>query len=132
MREVLIMLEDTVAGHGVETGEELWSFEWPGSSTTDGSASQVVAVDGERVFVSKAYGVGPYRVHRSSDEWQAERIWHEPTHMRTKFTNVAIHKGYVYGLSDGILECVALESGKRMWKKGACGQGQVLRVDARC
>ena len=31
--------------------------------------------------------------------------------MKTKFTNVAIQDGYVYGLSDGILECV--DAGQR-------------------
>ena len=36
--------------------------------------------------------------------------------------------GHVYGLSDGILECVELESGKRKWKRGRYGHGQILGV----
>jgi outer membrane protein assembly factor BamB len=55
-------------------------------------------------------------------------VWREAGSLKTKFTNVAIHEGHAYGLSDGILECVRLADGKRMWKGGRYGQGQVLRV----
>ncbi len=39
-----------------------------------------------------------------------------------------ISKGFAYGLNDGILECVNVESGKRAWKKGRYRHGQVLLV----
>jgi len=55
-------------------------------------------------------------------------VWHESGNLKTKFTNVVIHDGHAYGLSDGILECVRLADGKRQWKGGRYGQGQVLRV----
>ena len=48
--------------------------------------------------------------------------------MKTKFTNVVIYDGHVYGLDDGILSCVDLETGKRKWKRGRYGHGQVLQV----
>lgn len=35
---------------------------------------------------------------------------------------------HAYGLSDGVLECVALESGRLCWRTGKYGHGQVLRV----
>jgi hypothetical protein len=55
-------------------------------------------------------------------------VWAQPAALKTKFTNVAMHEGHAYGLSDGILECVALADGTRRWKGGRYGQGQVLRV----
>ncbi len=39
-----------------------------------------------------------------------------------------LFEGHAYALSDGILECVELEQGKRKWKKGRYGHGQLLRV----
>ncbi len=54
---------------------------------------------------------------------------HNPRSLQTKFTNVAILRdGYVYGLSDGILECIDVEHGKRQWKNGRYGHGQILLV----
>jgi outer membrane protein assembly factor BamB len=51
--------------------------------------------------------------------------------LQTKFTNVAVISGHVYGLSDGILECVELQSGQRRWKKGRYNHGQILGVGAK-
>ena len=34
----------------------------------------------------------------------------------------------MYGLDDSVLSCVSLETGKRIWKRGRYGHGQVLRV----
>ena len=36
--------------------------------------------------------------------------------------------GYAYGLSEGVLECVEVETGQRAWKHGRYHHGQVLRV----
>ena len=41
---------------------------------------------------------------------------------------MVLYQGHVYGLSDGIMECVNVASGKRVWKKGRYGQGQILGV----
>ena len=48
--------------------------------------------------------------------------------LKRKFTNSVVKDGYAYGLSDGILECVALKDGKRQWKNGRYRQGQLLLV----
>jgi outer membrane protein assembly factor BamB len=132
-RQILIVNESTVSGHDVKTGRVLWEFDWPGTSYQDASAAQAIAVDDEHVFVSKHYSMGSalYRVTRNVENtWFTAQKWNEPTRMKTKFTNVVIHQGYVYGLSDGILECIELRTGKRQWKKPRYGQGQVLRVDS--
>ena len=49
--------------------------------------------------------------------------------MKTKFTNIAVVDGLAYGLSDGILECVRISSGQRLWKKGRFNHGQILMID---
>jgi outer membrane protein assembly factor BamB len=48
--------------------------------------------------------------------------------LRTKITNVAIKDGYAYGLSEGVLECVDLATGERVWKAGRYHHGQLLLV----
>ena len=48
--------------------------------------------------------------------------------MQTKLTNVVRHDGSIYGLSEGILECIDESTGNRRWKKGRYGHGQILLV----
>ena len=49
--------------------------------------------------------------------------------MKAKFTNVVERDGYIYGLDDGIMACVNLETGERQWKEGRYGHGQILTLD---
>ncbi len=131
-REVIVSVNEArVVGYDPATRAEVWQFDWPGHSNSDASCSQAVVVDGSRVFVSKGYGIGAalFEVASTAAEpWTLREVWHESGNLKTKFTNVVIHDGHAYGLSDGILECVRLADGKRQWKGGRYGQGQVLRV----
>ena len=129
--QIVTVNEDTASGHDVNTGRVLWQVLWPGNNSEDVNASQAVPVSPNRFFLSKSYGVGGalYQVEPSGDGlFRAEQVWANHAVMRTRLTNVAIKDGYIYGLSDGILECVHLESGKRIWKGGRYGHGQILRV----
>jgi outer membrane protein assembly factor BamB len=142
VRQILIVNEDSVAGHDAATGAILWSYPWPGSSSSSASASQAVAVGDDRVFISKGYtgGAALFSVKQESSgkkgssrdepvyDWTTATVWHHQRNLQTKMTNVVIYSGFVYGLSDGILECVDLNSGKRQWKSGRYGHGQILRV----
>lgn len=130
-RQVLIVNESSVAGHDLESGAQLWEFPWPGSSTTNASASQAVGLPGYQVFVSKGYGGGAalFQLQEGKPQWKAEAVWEKTSVMKTKLTNVAIRDGHVFGLSEGVLECIALKTGERKWKGGRYGHGQILLVD---
>lgn len=129
--QVLLVNEGWVSGHEIQTGGVLWEFEWPGMTAGDASVSQAVAIPPDRVFVSKGYGLGAalYELEpRGDGTFEARELWHQARTLRTKLTNVAIRDGYVYGLSEGILECVELDTGRRAWKAGRYHHGQILLV----
>ena len=131
VRQILCVNEDYLTGHDIDTGAELWDYPWPSTSNAQAAASQALALPDDRVFISKGYSKGADLLHverGSSSEWSAENVW-ETRAMKTKFSNVAIHEGYAYGLDDGILACVDLKNGKRRWKRGRYGFGQILLVE---
>jgi outer membrane protein assembly factor BamB len=135
-QQVLIVNEAHVAAYDPADGTLVWQVEWPGHSNSDASCSQAVPVDNRRFFVSKGYGIGAavFEIDAASLAaadtlpWTVRPVWQESKLLKTKFTNVVLHDGHAFGLSDGILECVRLADGKRAWKRGRYGQGQVLRV----
>ncbi|MBN2476409.1 MAG: PQQ-like beta-propeller repeat protein [Pirellulales bacterium] len=132
VEQILIVNQDYASGHDPRTGEVLWEYAWPGKSATNASASQPLPVPPDRVFLSKGYGHGASLVQLvpgGDGTLAAKTLWHDARVMRTKFTNAAVRDGYVYGLSDGILECVDLSTGCRQWKSGRYGHGQILLVD---
>jgi outer membrane protein assembly factor BamB len=128
---VVSVNEAHIAAYDPADGRELWEVAWPGHSNSDASCSQAVPIDERRLFVSKGYGIGAalFEVARQDAEpWVLHEVWRAPGLLKTKFTNVALHDGHLYGLSDGILECVQAADGARRWKGGRYGQGQLLRV----
>jgi outer membrane protein assembly factor BamB len=131
-RQILIVNESTASGHDPSTGRRLWSFPWPGHSSANASASQAVAIDDRHVLLSKGYSGGAELLEISSDQGDgnlaAASAWKSPRLLQTKLTNVVVRGGHAYGLSEGILECVELQSGKRTWKNGRYEHGQILGV----
>lgn len=130
--------EAEVAGYPLPTDDEgaepvfaaepLFTFPWMGHSNSDASCSQPRLLDDNRMFISKGYGIGCAVFAIESDPWSTAGVWDSRGALKTKFANVVIHEGHAYGLSDGILECVRLSDGKRAWKRGRYGQGQILAV----
>ncbi len=130
VEQVLIVNQDYTDGYDLKTGKFLWEYPWSGRSNGDPNVSQAVPLPPDRVFLSKAYGRGAVLLQLSPQDgkFAAEAVWTNRKALRTKFTNVTIKGGYVYGLSDEVLECVALDDGRSVWKKGRYGNGQILRV----
>jgi outer membrane protein assembly factor BamB len=130
-RQIVSVNEDNVTGHDPATGEPFWSYDWKAESATMPNVSQPVPVGDDIVFLSNGYnnGAALIKLTYSGDQgWRAEKLWHHTARMRTKFTNVTVYQGHVYGLSDGRLECIDLEARQRRWKRGRYGHGQILRV----
>jgi outer membrane protein assembly factor BamB len=46
--------------------------------------------------------------------------------MKNKFNSSVLHNGYVYGLDEGILVCLDVNTGERKWKEGRFTYGQVI------
>jgi outer membrane protein assembly factor BamB len=68
------------------------------------------------------------RIDRSAvGEWSAVALW-KNRNLKPKFTNLVRRGHYVYGLDEGVLTCVNLETGNREWKEGRYGHGQILLV----
>lgn len=128
--QILLVSEKQLAGYDVNSGAQLWSSPWPGSSSGAASVSQPVVVDASHVLLTKGYGEGCrlLNITLADNIWSVEVLWSNSAALRTKFTNSVVRDGYAYGLSDGILECVRLSDGQRQWKKGRYRHGQLLLV----
>lgn len=125
--QILSVNGDSVTGHDPQNGTVLWHHAWPGSFP---KCAQPVAVSTNRVFISAAYGLGSVLLELTpgaGDKLAAREVWRSLA-MKAKFASVTLRDGFIYGLDDGILACLELDTGKRRWKGGRYGHGQVLLV----
>jgi outer membrane protein assembly factor BamB len=124
-RQILIITANRAAGLAPEDGSLLWSYPW---DTDMGiNASQPLIVSANRVFLSAGYGKGAalVEISGSGKNFNARAVW-ENINMKNKFNSSVLHQGYVYGLDEGIMTCVDVNTGERKWKGGRYGYGQVL------
>ncbi|MCA9177938.1 MAG: PQQ-binding-like beta-propeller repeat protein [Planctomycetales bacterium] len=128
--QIVSVNEKTVSGHALDTGDKLWSLPWKGSTSGPANTSQPMRIDDGRLLVSKGYNMGGAEIllRRSGDQWQAEFGWQSGKVLRTKLTNTLIKDGYAYALNDGVLQCVDLANGERIWKGDRLRHGQPLLV----
>lgn len=124
-RQVLVVSASRVFGLNPADGALLWSQEW---DTDMGiNVSQPIVVDKNRLFISSGYGKGAalVEVTAAGNSLTARAVW-ENVNMKNKFNSSVLHEGFVYGLDEGILTCLDVNTGARKWKGGRYGYGQVL------
>jgi FOG: WD40-like repeat len=124
-RQILAVTASRALGLAPEDGSLIWETEWRNSAGIN--VSQPIIVDKNRVFLSAGYGKGAalVEVTGSGKTLSARKVW-ENNSMKNKFNSSVLHNGYVYGLDEGILTCLDVNTGERKWKGGRYGYGQVL------
>jgi outer membrane protein assembly factor BamB len=124
-RQIVVVSASRVVGLTPEKGALLWEYSW---DTANGiNVSQPIMVDRNRFFISSGYGKGAalVEVKGSGDSFTASTVW-ENNNMKNKFNSSVLYNGYIYGLDEGILVCLDVNTGERKWKDGRYGYGQII------
>lgn len=125
--QILVLHTAAVIAHDPTNGKVLWTADWPGQNA---KAAQPVTLPGNRVMISSGYGNGctVLQIERKNDGLTARQLWKNLS-LKAKFANFVARGDFVYGLDDGILVCVNVQTGKRRWKSGRYGHGQLILAD---
>jgi len=106
-------------------GALLWKHEWAG----DGIVQPAVIAGGNVLLGSgsglAANGTRSLAVAHGSGGWSVEERW-TSNGLKPYFNDFVVHKGHAFGFDGSILACIALEDGKRKWKGGRYGHGQII------
>jgi outer membrane protein assembly factor BamB len=124
--QILVVNQNSVAAHDPSVGDMLWEYSWPGEMP---KCANPVPIGDDRVLISTGYGLDcvMLQVKSARGKLSVSEVW-KNKRMKTKFTNVVVRDGFVYGLDDGIMQCLDLANGDQKWKGGRYGHGQVLLV----
>ncbi len=132
VRQVLFLTQPGLVAVAPETGEVLWTADYP--YRTSSAASPVV--EGDVVFVSAGYGVGggAFRVARDGDGFAAELLWQKRNDLINHWSTAVCLDGHLYGMfsfkkyGEGPLGCVRLSDGELLWTRDGFGPGNVVAV----
>ncbi len=129
--QILVFNENkhAVVAHDPQNGAVLWRRAWEHGRVQ--CIANPLVLPGDQVLASTGYGAGAelYQISAAPDgSLNSETLW-QSKRLKAKFSNMVYRDGFVYGLDDGILVCLDPQNGKRRWKKGRYGHGQLILVD---
>jgi outer membrane protein assembly factor BamB len=109
-------------------GTQLWKYPWPG----DGIVQPALTADGD-VLIGTGSGLGAgdgmgvrrIAVAQGPGGWTALERW-TSVGLKPYFNDFVVHKGHAFGFDGSILACIDLADGKRKWKGGRYGHGQLI------
>ncbi len=122
--QILIFNQDGLAAHAPGDGSIRWEFDW---DVPFPHVSMPVTLPGNRILISLGYGKGSklLQVELENGQFSASELW-KSNRMKAKFTNLIFHNDHFFGLDDGMFACIDAERGRRKWKDGRYGHGQIL------
>jgi outer membrane protein assembly factor BamB len=128
--QVLLLNTSGAAGVAPADGAVLWTHEWrsdgivqpavmAGHEILVGSGSGGAEVGMRRLEIMHASGAAP------ATGWSVVERW-TSNGLKPYFNDFVVHEGHAFGFDGSILSCIDLADGKRKWKGGRYGQGQMI------
>ncbi len=124
---ILMESNEGLSFHSIADGSVLWNHE---AKVLNYRALQPL-VDGNQVYLAATLGEGVQllQVSKNQDQWKVEVLWHTRD-LKPDFNDFIKQGDYLYGFDSNIFSCIDAKTGKRQWKKGRYGNGQVLSLPA--
>jgi outer membrane protein assembly factor BamB len=103
-------------------GTRLWEHAWPGVPIVQPN----VADNGDLLIaVSESSGTRRLAVARGDNGWTTQERW-TTEELNPYFNDFVVKGGHAYGFNGSSLVCIDLADGKRKWKGGGYGNGQLI------
>lgn len=106
-------------------GALLWEHKWESGAIVQPAMLANGDIVINALAVSGGLGTRRLAVKRDADKWAVEERW-TSNGLKPYFNDFVVHKGYAFGFDGNILSCINLEDGKRRWKGGRYGNGQLV------
>jgi outer membrane protein assembly factor BamB len=122
VKQVLLLSSVGAASFAPADGTLLWEHPWKGypivqpNLTADGNVL---------ISVSDSSGTRRLAAARGPGGWTVAERW-TSNGLKPYFNDFVVHKGHAFGFDGSILACIDLEDGKRKWKGGRYGNGQLV------
>ncbi len=124
--QILLLKAAGVISVAPADGTLLWEHPYSG----DGIVQPALTAEGD-VLIGTGSGMGSENgtrriaVARGPGGWTAEARW-TSIGLKPYFNDFVVHEGHAFGFDGSHLASIGLEDGKRKWKGGRYGHGQIV------
>ena len=108
------------------TGAQLWNATVTSSGMAVPIVQPAMTPDGDVLITAgDISGVHRFAVTNSDGVWAATSRW-STNGLKPFFNDFVLHKGHAFGFDGSLLACIDVADGKRTWKGGRYGNGQLV------
>jgi hypothetical protein len=120
--QILLLNQAGANGFAPADGTPLWQHAWKGYPIVQPAVTQ----EGDLLIsVSDRGGTRRVAVAKGPGGWTAEERW-TSIFLKPYFNDFVIHKGHAFGFDGTMLASINVQDGKRDWKGGRYGHGQLV------
>jgi outer membrane protein assembly factor BamB len=127
VKQIILLHGDGATSVAPAAGTQLWEYHWD----SDGIVQPALTADGDILIGSgsgiggSATGVRRIALANGPRGWTTQERW-ASVGLKPYFNDFVVHKGHAFGFDGSHLACIELADGKRKWKGGRYGHGQVI------
>jgi outer membrane protein assembly factor BamB len=123
--QILILSAPGAVSVSPADGTVLWEHSWEG-----GAIVQPAITEDGGVLINAMSAMGGVATRRlavahGSGGWTVAERW-TSNGLKPFYNDFVVHKGHAFGFDGNILACIDLADGKRKWKGGRYGNGQLV------
>jgi hypothetical protein len=124
---ILFLGERGLTAFDPASGSVVWEYAAPRGGPGLPRSTQPHRVGDTQFLIASEPDAGTVLIDlkHEGDTWAAAQRWASRA-LKPSFNDFVVSGGSIYGFDGGIFCCVDLQSGKRRWKDGRYGHGQVL------
>ena len=126
VEQVLMLTGSGAAAINPADGALLWEDKYDGGTPI---VQPAVIAGGDvltnSISMTGGNGIKRLSLARSDSGWNVSERW-SSNGLKPYFNDFVVHKGHAFGFDGNILSSINLEDGKRNWKGGRYGNGQMV------
>jgi len=127
VEQIVLVNAAGAVGVALADGQLLWKHEWPGDGITQPAVVGADILIGSGSGLDAANGLRRLGLTHGADGWSVQERWTSGG-LKPYFNDFVVLDGHAYGFDGSILACVDLADGKRKWKGGRYGHGQLVAL----
>jgi outer membrane protein assembly factor BamB len=123
--QIVLLDQKGATGVAIADGSRLWDV----TLTTSGMSAPIVqpAMIAGDVLIGSGdlTGMRRFTVSNTTGAWTAAERW-ATNGLKPYYNDFVVHNGHAFGFDGTMLACIDLADGRRTWKGGRYGNGQLL------
>ena len=107
------------------SGAVLWQYAWEPGPIVQPALTEDGGILINAIAATGGVGLRRLAVTHRSGGWNVEERW-TSNGLKPYFNDFVVYNGHAFGFDGSILSCIDLRDGKRTWKGGRYGSGQLV------